>query len=81
MLTTEGIAFFAASLKEKARAAGVSGWTDGAARASRTSTTCARHASQSGFTRLTTKSAASVTVTAWAKTSQSLRMDCGSEEL
>jgi hypothetical protein len=44
--------------------------------ASRTSTTCwARQASQSGFTRLTTNSPASVRVTAWAKTSQSLRMD------
>ena len=45
------------------------------AAASRTSTTCVRQLNHSGFTRLTTNSTASVSVTAWAKTSQSLRMD------
>src|SRR5688572_6453955 len=76
MFTTEGIALRAASLNEsrpEAWAGAVEGADPGPA--SRTSTTCARQASQSGLTRLTTKSAASVTVTAWAKTSQSLRME------
>ena len=78
MLTTDGIAFLAASLKEKARAptfaAVASEPGAGATGVSRTSTTWVRQASHSGFTRLTTKITARVKVTAWAKTSQSLRI-------
>src|SRR5207244_2167720 len=73
------MAFFAASLKVSERAAPAGMAAAVGAAASRTSTTCARHASQSGFTRLTTKSAASVIVTACAKTSQSLRMESRAE--
>src|SRR6476469_513361 len=72
MFTTAGIARRAASLKERRDA--VAGARTGAGSDSRTSTTCERQASQSGFTRLTTKSIASVSVTAWAKRSQSLRI-------
>src|SRR4051812_26984076 len=78
MLTTDGMAFFAASLKELLRAPEINGGAGAVGAAlSRTSTTCARHVIHSGFTRLTTKIAPSVNVTAWAKTSQSLRMEKG----
>src|SRR6185369_6255967 len=72
MFTTAGMARRAASLKESR--ADVAGESTGTGSDSRTSTTCERQASQSGFTRLTTKSMASVSVTAWAKRSQSLRI-------
>ena len=62
MFTTDGVALRAASLNERALAlaelAGTIVAPPGAA--SRTSTTWARQASHSGFTRLTTKSTASV---------------------
>src|SRR6185437_3436869 len=77
MLTTDGIAFWAASLKESVRGPGsamaASGGVAGA-ELSRTSTTWRRQVIHSGFTRLTTKITARVAVTAWAKTSQSLRI-------
>src|SRR6185503_2873635 len=74
MFTTDGTAFFAASLNEKRRGFAITGAPAAATLLSRTSTTCVRQGSQSGFTRLSTKSTASVAVTAWAKRSQSLRM-------
>src|SRR5476651_1141522 len=73
MLTTEGVAFLAASLKVR-RGDAVTAVIEAAGAASRTSTTCVRHDSQSGFTTLTTKIAARVRVTAWEKRIQSLRI-------
>jgi hypothetical protein len=75
MLTTDGIAFFAPSLKESAR--GIE--HRGRGRQRRRAFANLDHVRPPGkpvrLDRLTTKRAASVKVTAWAKRSQSLRIE------
>ncbi len=74
MFTTDGVALRAASLKPGSLAAAVAEVADALSRISTTDAGDDRQGSQSGRTRLATKSTPRVRVTTCVKSSQSLRM-------